>query len=306
MPLKKITDYTAGPGSIHFTVPRNISTILESYEFFASVSAATNQLKNNSITIDFRNTAFFDSNVCSIMGGIIHKLILDNNMVFLANIEPEVDDIFQQNCFYSVFTNQVQSSAPSFNTVIPCNKFSAHESELYLQYIEDELFSRSGLLQMSDLLKNKINLSLLEIFNNAHEHGCCGELYVSGHHFPKKKIICLTICDMGVTIRTNVNSFFSKQFKGPEAIKWAVQYGHTTRRGNIPGGLGFSIIRDFLRVNEGKLQIISSNGMWEESKGIIFDSKLSNKFQGTIVNLEFNIDKKYYILTEEVDLKNIF
>ena len=113
---------------------------------------------------------------------------------------------------------------------------------------------------------------------------------------------------MGKTIRKNVNDYFGSgsEISGDKAILWAVEEGNTTKKGNIPGGLGLSLIRDFLRLNEGSIQIISSNGYWEEKNGTIFGSAFKNRFLGTIVNFEFNLnDKKSYVLGSEIDPKNV-
>lgn len=64
------------------------------------------------------------------------------------------------------------------------------------------------------------------------------------------KIIRLnfTIVDLGKTIKTGVNNFLKKNLSGIEYIAWAVEEGNTTKRGTIPGGLGLSLIREFLKI----------------------------------------------------------
>ncbi|MCL5055576.1 MAG: hypothetical protein M1169_06475 [Firmicutes bacterium] len=58
----------------------------------------------------------------------------------------------------------------------------------------------------------------------------------------------LTIVDLGKTIKTGVNNFLKKNLSGIEYIAWAVEEGNTTKRGTIPGGLGLSLIREFLKI----------------------------------------------------------
>lgn len=105
----------------------------------------------------------------------------------------------------------------------------------------------------------------------------------------------------------NVNEYLRNNLSGEDAIKWAVGEDHTTKQGSIPGGLGLSLIRDFLEKNDGKIQIVSANGYWEQREGQEAVNQFSQVFPGTIVNLEFNIeDKSYYSLSSEVDEGNIF
>jgi hypothetical protein len=84
-------------------------------------------------------------------------------------------------------------------------------------------------------------------------------------------------------------------------------YGNTTKTGNISGGLGLDIIFDFIKLNNGKIQIISSDGYWEYRKGSVDTAIFDNFFPGTIANIEFNLDdSNIYALKEEISLNDIF
>ena len=97
-----------------------------------------------------------------------------------------------------------------------------------------------------------------------------------------------------------------KDLEGYRAIEWAMGYGNTTKTGNISGGLGLDLINGFIKLNNGKIQVVSSDGYWELRR-CITDMKLFSKPLGTVVNLEFNLDDtNMYKLKEEVSLENIF
>ena len=160
---------------------------------------------------------------------------------------------------------------------------------------------------MSPLLKSKINKSIFEIFNNANIHGQCEHVFSCGQYFPFKRRLLFTIADLGNTIKRNVNAYLNQSFTGSDAIRWAVEEGNTTKTGTIPGGLGLSLIRDFLKLNNGRIQIVSSCGYWEERKGAIFAKEFENVLMGTIVNLDITInDQSSYVLASEVDPNSIF
>ena len=80
----------------------------------------------------------------------------------------------------------------------------------------------------------------------------------------QKKRLDFTIVDLGRTIKSNVKEYVNKEVSGKDALKWAVTEGNTTKHGEIPGGLGLSMIREFLKKNDGKIQIVSEDGYWEQ------------------------------------------
>ena len=90
-----------------------------------------------------------------------------------------------------------------------------------------------------------------------------------------------------------------------QAIRWALIDGNTTK--DIPGGLGLSILKDFLELNQGAMQIVSGLGMVEFRNNTLTDHVLSKSYDGTIVNMEFNFDddKNYRLAGEELDLSNL-
>jgi len=71
--------------------------------------------------------------------------------------------------------------------------------------------------------------------------------------------------------------------------------------------LGLSIIFEFIELNKGKIQIVSSDGYWEYRKGETLKKDFNGIFPGTIANIEFNLDdRSSYRLKNEVSLDDIF
>ncbi len=114
---------------------------------------------------------------------------------------------------------------------------------------------------------------------------------------------------MGRTIQTNVNEYLHSNKTGIESIEWALEENNTTKpkERNIPGGLGLKLICEFARMNNGKVQIVSSDGYWQLTRKKADSFTLSYPFPGTIVNLEFNLDdQSFYYLKEENEEDIIF
>jgi len=93
-----------------------------------------------------------------------------------------------------------------------------------------------------------------------------------------------------------------------EAINWAMEGRNTTKTGPIPGGLGLKLLREFIRLNQGRIQVVSARGYWEQTPDYQVKPRLfAHPFPGTVVNIEINTsDPNTYRLSNEPDLEDIF
>lgn len=89
-------------------------------------------------------------------------------------------------------------------------------------------------------------------------------------------------------------------------MKWAVQDKKTTKQG-VSGGIGLAVLKEFIGINKGKMQIVSNDGFYQfDDNGE--DLRIFNgEFPGTIVNLQFRTDdRNNYSLKSEIDINDIF
>ena len=170
----------------------------------------------------------------------------------------------------------------------------------------NELLSRSDLPKMTEQLKKKIAESIYEIFVNAQLHSNSEYIYTCGQFFPRKEKIEFTIVDMGIGFKKPINNRFNTSLSSIQAIRWALIDGNTTKT-DVSGGLGLSLLTEFIKLNKGKFQIISDNGFYEvgqkENAGF-----LDSPFPGTIVNMEFSTDdaNSYRLSSESDNTEDIF
>ena len=287
-------------------LPNQINSNIQGYNHLSELFNKSQKVKKENVIIDFSKISFLDGNLSAVLGAIITGMRENLNNVSLVNIQTQVEKILLKNRFLEFYNGR--SVHDNYNTTVQFKKFSVVEGTQFKNYIDKELLTMSGMPQMTINLRNRINRSVLEIFNNASIHGQTDYIFSCGQFYPTLKKLDFTIVDLGHTIRHNVRNYLKEPTKsGVESVLWAIQEGHTTKTGNIPGGLGLSLIREFLQLNEGKLQIASSDGYYEECKGEKITEKLNFAFVGTIVNIEFNLnDDKSYSLVEEVDINNLF
>lgn len=290
---------------MRFEFPQSIKSDFEGYSTLVDFCNITDGLVFDGITLDFIKTKWLEANLTAVLGAILNKTQSELNDVKIVNLDKDVEKLLLKNYFLSHFGG---AKIPDYyDTTIKYRKFKMSEEKLFKEYLDRELLSKKAMPGMSDLLRKKINESIFEIFNNAVIHGNCQNIFSCGQYYPKKKRLDFTMVDLGRTIKANVNEYLRDNFSGEDAIRWAVCEGHTTKNGQIPGGLGLSLIREFIGKNKGKIQIVSADGYWEQKEGNETGTHFLGVFPGTIVNLEFNIaDKRYYCLSSEIDEKNIF
>lgn len=129
-------------------------------------------------------------------------------------------------------------------------------------------------------------------------------MYLCADNFFLKAKVLFTLTDLGKTIKENVEEYASK--KGiciENQLGWALEWGNSTKETNTPGGLGFSLLLDFLGLNKGEFTLISDNQCFQlDSKGRKRYKKMKMPFPGTIVTITINLNDNYeYHLSDMKD-----
>jgi hypothetical protein len=280
----------------------NITSDWTGYQKLINIVNEVDTIKDNDIIFDFAGVVFFEANLCAILGTMIEILETKNKKITLQNFNNSVEKILRKNEFLCNYG--FEKAIDYYDTVVKYKKFSPDDDDGFNDYIKKELLNKKDFPTHSEKLGKKIMQNIFELYENARTHGECDYIHTCGQYFPKsaEKQFNITIVDRGINIKENVNRFLNNQneLSSCEAISWAMQKGNTTKSGNIPGGLGLDIIFEFIKLNNGKIQIVSSDGFWEYKRGITETIILENPFQGTIANLRFNLnDKSYYSLADE-------
>ncbi|MCH7624241.1 MAG: ATP-binding protein [Nitrospinae bacterium] len=283
-------------------LPNRIGSNYQGFAKLADIYQQVGSCQFVDIKLDFQSTTWFDANMLAMLGAIIDSSW--TNDFEIINLKPEQEKIFRKTR-YSYFGSQ--SLPDKYQTTVEYRKSKVSEIASFNGYLEKKLLSHSELPNISPLLKKKIKGSILEIFNNARTHGKCEFVFSCGQYYPRKGRLDFTIVDIGRTIRKNVRDYINKKISGKKALEWAVQENTTTRTDNIPGGLGYTLIRDFLSKNKGKIQVVSADGYWYESGGRSESRTLDSYFKGTAVNLGFNVnDRSSYCLASEFETELLF
>jgi hypothetical protein len=278
----------------------------QGYDALAALHEKTKTLMFEEIDIDMSGCAWFDAEMSAAFGAVLYKLGSELNSITISGIQVDVEKILSKNGFLSSYG---RIKLPDrWGTTIPYQRFDSKDDRFFARYVETELMRRSQLPRMSKGLAKKFRECVFEIFSNAVIHSrtqlgifCCGQF------FPMRHRIDLSIADLGVGIRTNVEESVGMPMKAEDAIAWATEGNNTTKRGPIPGGLGLKLLREFIGLNGGQIQIVSDAGYWCFSGNTSQLVPLSSAFPGTVVNIEINTsDKQAYVLSSELSSENIF
>lgn len=177
---------------------------------------------------------------------------------------------------------------------LPLYRQETYDREAIVRYIEREVMSRAEMPLMSKELRKEIRRSFVEIFGNVfhHSESVIGGL-VCGQVYPKRKEIQLTFFDAGTGIGRNVRSCVRGISDDPTAIRWALERGTSTLalfQGH-PRGLGLYLLRQFLKLNGGELQVYANSGYYREQgtehQAVVFNPPL----KGTLIDLRIRIEE---------------
>lgn len=294
-------------------VEHSIKTDLLGYISLISLYNKMAASDDPDIELSFRKTVWFEANLASVLGAIVCLIRKRGYSVSFSNFSSALRGILTRNGFLN--SGNVDRANVSTDTIISFQQFTPGQDGAFNEYISRELLSKKDFPNHSPLLGKRIGESIFEIFENARTHGKCEYIHTCGQYFPQHTParLDMTIVDVGNTIFNNVNHYLAlkplkRVLEAHEAIEWAIQKGNTTKTDRT-GGLGLSILIDFVELNKGIVQFVSANGYWQYKNGNVFKKVIPYMFPGTIVNVEFNFDDdSFYHLKNEpiISLDDIF
>lgn len=286
--------------------PKSIKTDDEGFNFFSYLIKKTRQRKL--FVLNLERVTWFEANLCAVLGAITKINKEKYGAKFsIENIKSSyLENTLRKNGFLKAIQGE---SLKKFHTsAVPYRAFDMKNEDEVENYIFNFVLLKSAVPEMSKAAKKKIYRSIFELYQNSVLHSGADQVFVCGQFYHNKKRMALTMVEIGKTFEENVKSCYSQyeKYSSSECIHWAVQSGNTTKPETETGGLGLDLIREFLKMNGGKLQIRSGAGYWMEKKGFANFENCELSFSGSIVNIEFNLrDNNKYFTKEELDVKNI-
>lgn len=228
-------------------------------------------------------------------------------MFLVTTMTPLLRDSLEENNFLSHFTNAAfQYDLGNYIG------YREHRKELnadsIVEHLESEWLSADK-LKVSSKLKSAIISRILEIYLNAYGHGVKLQqnnllgVYSCGQYDTKMKLLHMSVLDFGLGIVKNVKNSIGIE-DSIDAINWALTRGNSTRTDSItediPRGLGFDLLNQFVTLNNGKLSIYSNDvTAISDGDGKMTISTLKNHLRGTLVSITIRCDDRFYSFASE-------
>ncbi len=286
---------------------KKISSIQSNLSGFNAIAALaakkTEPFTDDNLELNFQDCTHFDANMAAPLYAALTNYHV--NSVLAINIRQEIRTILKKNGFLGELG--VVHRVEADQTILPFWRFNRNDGVAFAGYLQHFMKGR-GIPNMSASLTKRFLQSLFEIFQNAAMHSDSKSgIFVCGQFSPTMHRLDFTIADAGIGIRENVRRHLNIPINSCAAIAWAVQAGHTTRTTKQPGGLGLKLLKDFIHINQGKIQIVSRYGFHEIAHTEAPFHKLDYDFPGTCVNIEINTnDTRNYVLKSEIKSSDIF
>jgi len=252
------------------------------------------QKSREPLTFVFEKTTWMDPFAITVISGTI-QCCLETKKRTIKYVPPEdkkLKDYLSQIGFNKFF--HINGKDIHRDTSVELTQLTA----LNPLYIENLIILIDSKMRLSQGVKDSLKMSIQEILTNVFDHsksesGC----FVCAQYYPSKMTIRLCITDFGVGILSNLRTKY-RIANDIDAIKLSVQEGITSRPQSA--GFGLTNIRNFLKVNEGTLAIITGKGKVNFYSKKVESYNMAKGFEGTIVNLKINAKKEsFYFLTEE-------
>lgn len=261
------------------------------------------------IRFDFSTCTFLRPNAVAFLGGLarliesrLGKVTFDWNTLNNSWVRTTI----RQNGFASAFGDV---SAPWNGTSIPYREDREFHPDEVADYLAEN-WLRKGWVNshVSEALKNAIVERVLELYVNAFEHSESQiGVFSCGQYFRQLNELHLSLVDFGMGIPANVRGYLKKvrpdlpaeKLKAGDCLNWAFQRMTTTRPGSTSRGVGLDLLKSFVRVNRGTMEVFSNDGFAQfTADREIYDS-FSPTFEGTVFHIKLICDENYYCLAGE-------
>ena len=292
-------------------MPQNviqIPTLNDGPNDFTRLFRIWNQANSNheDVLFNFSSCQFLRPNAVAFLGGLARLIQSQRRMASFdwdSVNDSWVRTTIRQNGFASIFGDP---SEPWSGTSIPYREDSSLNMNGIMDYLTYDWLGKGwGKAHLSERVRDAIAGTMWEVYNNAFEHSkSVIGVFSCGQHFKKKNELCLSTIDFGLGIPAKVRNFVgtdprAQSLRSDLCLRWAFTRGKSTCTGGVARGLGLDLLKEFVYLNQGKLEIYSNDGYVIIDKHGDRYQNCSHSFEGTVVHVTLHCDEKLYRFRNE-------
>ncbi|WP_081077551.1 ATP-binding protein [Burkholderia cepacia] len=253
---------------------------------------------------DFSQCGDLRPNAVAFLGGIARLCEHHGKRIAFDWSTLRVQVLFTlcQNGFAERFGQGIR---PWIGHSIPYREDRTSAQNSVADYLTDQWLGK-GWLNVSELLRDAIVGKVLEIYANSFEHAQSPiGVFSCGQHFDSENELILSVVDFGTGIPSKVRHFLKLDPRMPgipssAILQWAFKQGNSTAAGVVPRGLGLDLLREFVTLNNGSLEVYSEDSYALIDKNGDQFVDLPSKFNGTAVTIKLICDARIYRFANEV------
>lgn len=266
-----------------------------------------NQVNDDRLTVafDFSSCKFLQHNGVAFLGGLARLIEYRHGRVFFKweTLLKKIYTNLGQNGFLAAFG--FPKTAWRGNSV-PYREDQFQDKNAIINYLKTRWIGHKWVqAHISERLQDAMIGKVWEIYANAFEHGRSPIGVTScGQYYPDHQELKLTVVDFGIGIPANVRLHFghdprARVLSAAKCLRWAFQRGNSTDTKDISRGVGLDLLKDFVKINKGRLDLFSHEGCARIDEKIDMVANQTNFFEGTLVNITLKCDESFYHFSDE-------
>ena len=256
------------------------------------------------VIFDFSKCGFLGPTAVAVLGAIFFEMRA-RGLKFYINWASMNKKVLANLCQNGFAKSHNYQHSPWEGNSVPYRQDVGNDYNDILSHLTEKWLNRDW-INFSDKLRFAIAGRVWEMYANAFEHsGSESGVFSCGQHFHTKKDLVLSVVDFGFGIPCKIRNFLMQEgvcdLSDADCLKWAFESGNTTEvKAGIPRGLGLDLLREFVYLNNGALEIFSGHAyVVVDGNGLFFRNR-ERSFRGTLVQLKIICDDRIYKFKSEL------
>lgn len=256
------------------------------------------------VCFDFSSCSFLRPNAVAFLGGLA-RLIESRKGRVVFDWRTLSDQAVMTNLCQNGFAGTFGHPSSKWDgNSIPYREDKTLDMNEIMDYLTYNWIGKRW-VHVSDRLRDAISERMWEIYDNAFEHsGTDIGVFSCGQHFPINNELVLSVVDFGQGIPAKIRNFLAsdpraQDLLAEDCLRWAFTKGKSTCTGGVARGLGLDLLKEFIRLNQGKLEMYSNEGYAIIDKEGECYKRHNAFFEGTIVHITLRCDENLYHFRDE-------